>query len=91
MSVGKLYRLSEEQFVADVRYQIYEKTPNNLWGELTLNESRSILNGGGYVIELEDDCKYQCNLRKIVNRAVNGVPPRYVYRFSGNMPVSPSP
>jgi len=82
VSTGILYRFSDEQFVANVNYQVYDSSPTNLWGELTLKEYRPVLNGGGYVVELEDKRKCQCYLKKRVNRAVSGVPPRYIYHFS---------
>ena len=82
MTIGRLYRFDDEQFVADVNYQLYDKSSANLWGELTLSEYRWLDDGAGYVIELTDDCKRQCHLKRRVNRAVNGVPPRYVYHFT---------
>ena len=89
MGIGKLYSNNDEQFVADVRYQLYDKSPTSLWGELTLNEYRPVHDGGGYMIELEDKRKCQCFLKKRVNRAVSAVPPRYVYQFSGYILISP--
>ena len=82
MSRGKLYSSNDEQFVANVNYQLHDKSPTNLWGELTFNEYRSVHDGAGYVIELEDRHKCQCYLKRRVNRAVTGVPPRYVYHFT---------
>ena len=84
MSIGKLYDSNDEQFLVSVNYQLYDKSPNNFWGELTLDEYRTIDSGRGYTIELEDKRKYQCYLQKRVNRAVSGVPPRYIYRFNSN-------
>jgi len=82
VSRGKLYSSDDGQFVADVNYRFHEKSPTNLWGELTFNEYRLVRDGPGYVIELEDSYKYQCYLKRRVNRAVSGVPPRYVYHFT---------
>jgi hypothetical protein len=89
VSTGKLYSLNDEQFVANVNYQLYDRSPTNLWGELTIKEYRPVRDGGEYVVELEDRCKCQCYLKKRVNRAVSGVPPRYIYHFSGSPLISP--
>ena len=83
MDVGKLYRSNDEHFVANVEYQLQNKAPENWWGELILMEYGRISDGGWYVIELEDKRKGTCYLKKRVNRAVSGLPPRYVYHFSG--------
>lgn len=85
MNIGKLYRLDGKRFVANVKYQLYEKSPTSLWGELILDEFKPVPDGEGYAIELENKSKCQCNLKKRVNRAVSGVPPRYVYHFSGSI------
>lgn len=91
MSIGKLYKSNDEQFEANVDYQLFDKSPTKLWGELILDNYRPVDDGGGYVIELEDNHKCQCNLKRRINRAVSGIPPRYVYYFSGNIFASPSP
>ncbi len=83
MSAGRLYRFDDEQFVANVNYQLYDSSPTDLWGELTLREYKLVYDGTGYVLELEDKRRCQCRLKKRVNRAVSGVPPRYIYHFSG--------
>lgn len=83
MSAGKLYRLSDNQLVAEVNYQFQDESATSWWGELTLNDYVRINENDGYVIELEDMRKGHCRLRKRVNRAVSGVPPRYIYRFTG--------
>ena len=57
------------------------------WGELILIEYQRISDGTGYIIELEDGRQGKCSLKKRVNRAVSGVPPRYVYRFTGDGPL----
>lgn len=84
MSVGKLYRLSDHQFVAEVNYQCHVDSPTSWWGELTLTDYVRINDAEGYIIELEDKREGKCRLRKRVNRAVSGVPSRYVYQFIGN-------
>jgi len=83
VNIGKLYRLSDNQFVAEVNYQFQDVSATSWWGELTLTDYLRIDTGEGYIIELEDARKGKCRLRKRVNRAVSGVPPRYVYQFTG--------
>ena len=83
MAIGKLYTSSDEQFVAEVSYQFQDESETNWWGELSLVEYKRIGDAGGYIIELEDKRRGLCYLKKRVNRAVSGVPPRYVYHFSG--------
>ena len=87
MGIGKLYMPSDEQFVAEVDYNLQDESPTNWWGELILTEYRRISDGGGYIIELEDKRKGRCYLKKRVNRAVSGIPPRYIYHFSGISPL----
>ncbi len=87
MSIGKLYMSNEEEFVANVNYRLQSESPTNWWGELTLIEYRRISDGGGYIIELEDKRKGKCYLKKRVNRAVEGLPPRYKYHFTGTGPL----
>lgn len=83
MAIGKLYRSNDEEFVAEVTYQFQDESETNWWGELSLVEYKRIGDSGGFIIELEDKRRGMCYLKKRVNRAVSGVPPRYVYRFSG--------
>ena len=85
MSIGKLYRSSDEEFLANVSYQFQHESPKNWWGELTLVEYVRLSDGIGYILELEDGLKARCTLKKRVNRAVTSLPPRYIYRFSGNV------
>ena len=87
MATGKLYRSDDEQFVADINYQFQDMSPTSWWGELTFKEYKRVSDGGGYVIELEDERKGRCYLKKRVNRAVSGVPPRYIYHFTGSSPL----
>jgi len=83
VSIGKLYRLSDNQFIAEVDYHFHDESATSWWGELTLTNYVRIDDRESYVIELKDMRKGKCHLRKRVNRAVSGVPPRYVYQFSG--------
>ena len=83
---GKLYLAGSEQFVGTINYQIYEELagrPAHWWGELTLTDILSIHESDRYIIELEDKRRGRCSLRKRVNRAVSGIPPRYTYHITG--------
>ncbi|MFC1903683.1 hypothetical protein ACFLXJ_02100 [Chloroflexota bacterium] len=91
MSIGKLYKLSDNQFVAEVNYQFQDASSARWWGELSLTSYLRISEGEGYMLELEDNRKGACRLRKRVNRAVSGVPPRYIYQFTGTGPLEQLP
>lgn len=84
MSIGKLYRARDEQFLATVNYQFQHESPQRWWGELTLVEYTRLNDGSGYILELEDSRRARCALKKRVNRAVTSLPPRYIYYFSGS-------
>ena len=84
MHPGKLYRLNEEQFVVDVDYRLLGETLTDFWGELVPAECERIADGGDYIVELADNRKIKCNLRKNVNRATVGFPARFVYSFAGS-------
>ncbi len=87
MGTGKLYRFSDDQFVANVDYQLFHhEAATNWWGELSLIDSVRLSEGDNYVIELEDKRKSRCYLKKRVNRAVSGVPPHYIYHVTGSSP-----
>ena len=88
MSIGKLYKFNDEQFVANVNYHLQSGTPTYWWGELTPIEYARIDDSENYTIELEDNRKIRCNLKKRVNRAVTGIPCRYVYHFAGTDPLN---
>jgi hypothetical protein len=83
VSTGKLYRHRDKEFIADVNYQFHDDSTTSWWGELTLVQYVRLNDNDEYVIELEDARRGRCRLRKRVNRAVIGVPPRYVYQFHG--------
>ena len=87
MSIGGLYRISDSKLVAKVNYQLHDETATNWWGELTLIDYMRLKEREGYIIELEDKRKGRCRLKKRVNRAVSGVPPRYIYHFNGTSPL----
>ena len=88
MGTGKLYRFSDDQFVANVDYQLFNhEAATNWWGELSLIDSVRLSEGDNYVIELEDKRKSRCHLKKRVNRAVSGIPPHYIYHVTGFSPL----
>ena len=84
MAIGKLFMSSDEQFVADINYQFQNDSPTSWWGELSCITYTRIVDGDNYILELEDQRRGRCYLKKRVNRAVSGVPPRYIYRFTGS-------
>jgi len=87
VAIGKLFKSGDDQFMADITYQFHDESPTSWWGELTLTQYGRISDGGGYIIELEDERQGTCYLRKRVNRATTGVPPRYIYHFTGTSPL----
>jgi hypothetical protein len=85
VSSGKLYRLSDGQFIAHVNYHLFHHdATTNWWGEVTIIDNIRLNEGDQYIIELEDNSKSQCHLKKRVNRAVSGIPPRWIYHITGN-------
>jgi hypothetical protein len=88
LTIGKLYRLSDGQFITNINYRLLHNDGiGNWWGELTLVDNVSLNEEDRFIIELEDKRKSQCYLKKRVNRAVSGIPPRWTYHFSGNSPI----
>jgi len=87
LGIGKLYKLSNEEFLTEVNYQFHDESPTSWWGELTLTDYVRLDDSESYILELEDKRRGICRLRKRVNRAVSGVPPRYVYQFTGTGPL----
>lgn len=83
MTIGKLYRVSDNEFITEVNYKFQDESETGWWGELTLTDYKRINDNDIYLIELDDNRLGKCRLRKRVNRAVSGVPPRYVYQFTG--------
>ena len=84
MGRGILYRVDNEQFKAGVDYNLQRESGAGYFGELTLQESIPVNDGGGYIIEFEDNRRWGCYLRRRINRAVNGFQSRRVYHFTGN-------
>jgi len=88
VSIGKLYRFSDNQFVSYVNYKLFQhRAATNWWGELTLVDYVHPDEDDRFIIELEDKRKSQCYLKKRVNVAVTGIPPRYVYHVKGTGPI----
>ena len=84
MGIGKLYRLNDGQFLANISYRLFHHpVATNWWGELTPIDYVPLDEGDRFIIELEDKRKSKCHLKKIVNRAVSGIPARYVYHVTG--------
>ena len=54
MGIGKLYRLSDNQFVAHVNYRLFHhNAATNWWGELTLVDYVPLNEGDIFIIEFE--------------------------------------
>ena len=84
MSTGKLYKLDDGEFVADVNYHVFQHpAATNWWGELTLVSNVSLNEGDLFEIEFEDRRRSKCQLKRMINRAVSGLPPRYTYHVTG--------
>ena len=84
MSAGKLYKLGDSEFLADVNYHVFEHpAASNWWGELTFIENVPLNEGDMFEIEFADRRKSKCHLKKKVNRAVSGYPTHYVYHVTG--------
>jgi hypothetical protein len=84
MGMGRLYKLTDNQFVANVNYQLFEHPAAiNWWGELTPVDFVRLNEGDVFIIELEDKRRSNCYLKKKINRAVSGLPSRYVYHVTG--------
>ncbi len=88
MSIGKLYKLSDGEFIGCVNYRLFQhEEVTNWWGELTLVDYVRLDDGDGFIIEFEDKRRNQCRLTKRVNRAVSGIPPRWIYHITGTSPL----
>lgn len=85
MAKGKLFKNDNEELIGEVEYHLHHESKTSWWGELSFLEYRRI-SDGSYTIVLDDERTGRCYLKKRVNRAVTGVPPRYVYHFTGNGP-----
>ena len=83
MSIGRLYKISDNKLVAKVNYHLHDESATNWWGELTLIAYMRLNEREEYIIELEDGRRGRCSLRKRVNRAVSSIPPLFYYHFKG--------
>ena len=86
---GKLYEARSEKCISEASYKIYEEVDESgiliRWtGEITLTTETCVGNTNTYMLELEDNRKGRCSLRRRINRAVTLLPPRYVYHLYGN-------
>ncbi len=89
MGVGKLYKIGDSEFVANVDYYVFQHpAATNWWGELTLARNVPLDEGDVFEIEFEDKRRSRCHLKKRVNRAVSGLPPRYIYHVTGFSPIA---
>ncbi len=88
MSTGKLYKISDGKFIGRVNYRLFQhEEVTNWWGELTLEDYVRLDDSDGFIIELEDKRRGQCNLKWMVNRAVSGIPARWLYHITGTSPL----
>ena len=88
MSRGKLHRPGDDQFIAPVNYQLFRHpAATNWWGELTLSDYVNLNEGDQFILETEDKSRGKCHLKKRVNRAVSGIPARYIYHVTGLTPL----
>ena len=83
MSIGKLYRIADEQTAFSIDYRLLGEVPTRWWGDFILTEYRHLANEGRYYIELEDGRRGMCAIHKEVGRAATGTPTRYRYSFKG--------
>ncbi|RJO61210.1 MAG: hypothetical protein C4542_06795 [Dehalococcoidia bacterium] len=83
MTPGKLFNSLSDELVAGVDYRLFDETPNNWWGELTLTEYKRLADGG-YVLELADGRKGRCVLNRKINKAISGLLPLHCFRFRGS-------
>ena len=83
MRSGKLYNSHGDRFISDVTYQLFGETKTSYRGELVPTEYAAIGSSGDYIVELENNRKIRCDLRKMVNRATIGLPPRFTYHLNG--------
>lgn len=83
---GKIYRQGSEHLVGTIDYKLHEESEEDTgrwWGEFTFTESVKVLESDRYLLELADGRRGWCYIKKLVNKVVRGIPPRYVYHFSG--------
>jgi hypothetical protein len=84
VGIGKLYVPGGDQSGVSIKYRFYVVSAAGWRGEFVLREFRRFSDGDGYVIELEDGRRGACYIRKMVNRVIATVPPRFSYYFRGS-------
>ena len=93
---GKLYDTINNELISTVSYQINEELGRDgnsakWWGELTFIENVRVSEGNRYLIQLTDNRRGQCSLRRRINKAVISVPPRFFYMLQGTGPLVSAP
>lgn len=89
---GKLYRTGDEKAIGVVDYRLQVDTdeeglPSRWSGDLILAETGGVRDGDRYILELDDKRRGRCSLKKMVNKAIMGMPTRYYYRVNGSGPL----
>jgi hypothetical protein len=83
MAPGKIYNSLTGELLVGADYRLFDDTPGNWWGELTLTEYKRLADGG-YTLEMADGRKGHCVLNRKVNKAVSGLLPLHCFRFRGS-------
>lgn len=83
MEIGKLYNHGGDELLGEVEYRLQSDDQSGWWGELIFVEFTRVQDGAGYYIEMADGRRGACSIKKRVNKAVHGIPPRYYYYFRG--------
>jgi len=83
MATGNIYYLREGNLLGGVDYRFQAEDELSWWGELVFTEYCKVDEMAGYTLELEDGRRGNCRLRKMVNKAVHGMPSRHYYQFHG--------
>ncbi len=84
MPQGRLYNWDSDQPIGEVNYSFFNESPNSWRGELIFIEYRKIIEGDGYILELDDGRRGRCSLNKMLNKAVSGFPTMFYYMFRGH-------
>jgi len=77
METGRIYNHGGEE------YRLQSEEEGSWWGELIFVEYTRAADGPGYVLELNDGRCGACIIKKRINKAVQGIPPRYYYYIKG--------
>ena len=87
---GSLYEEFDERLILGISYQIHEEFALELarwWGEFTFIDNIRMGESAQCIIQLEDGRIGRCRIKKMINRVIRGIPPRFIYHFSGNSPL----